>query len=41
MDLTLGTYGDESALLDRKRRAVARMVEWIGKQHENAKAATG
>ena len=41
LDLTLGTYGDEKALLKRKRRAIARMVGWIDKQRKKAKAASG
>ena len=42
MDLTLGTYGDEKALLERKRRAITRMVRWIETQRRTAtKTATG
>ena len=41
MALTLGVYGDQDALLTRKRLAIARMVAWIETQQKKAKAASG
>ena len=41
MSLTLGTYGDEAALLTRKRRALARMVAWIETQQTATAVVSG
>ncbi len=35
MQLTLGLYGDEAALLHRKRQAIASMMEWVRRQHQS------
>ena len=34
MQLTLGLYGDEAALLQRKRQAIASMMGWIRRQRQ-------
>ncbi len=36
MALTLGVYGDEKALLDRKRQAVRQLEKWVADERENA-----
>ncbi len=36
MALTLGTYGDEKALLTRKRKAVDRVSAWLGGERSEA-----
>lgn len=40
MALTLGTYGDEKALLARKRKAVDRVSSWLASEREKAQAVT-
>ncbi len=40
MALTLGTYGDEKALLARKRKAVDRVSRWLASEREKAQAVT-
>ena len=37
MKLTLGIYGDEKALLERKRQAVCHLEKWVADERKNAK----
>lgn len=41
MELTLGVYGDDNALLKRKRAAVDRMLRWVEKQRKTTQTRTG
>ena len=41
MELTLGVYGDASALLKRKRVAVGRLLDWVRQQRNSAATSAG